>query len=100
MTKQVVLELREVGMVYPRDGMPTPLRVIDGISAVVRRGDLVVVAGRSGSGKTTLLNIAAALLAPTSGSVSWETRSSRCLPPRPWPSSGHATSALCSRGLP
>jgi ABC-type lipoprotein export system ATPase subunit len=71
MTIEVVLELREIGMVYPRNGMPTPLRVIDGVSVVVRRGDLVVVAGRSGSGKTTLLNIAAALLAPTSGSVSW-----------------------------
>jgi ABC-type lipoprotein export system ATPase subunit len=47
------------------------LRVLHGVSALVRRGDLAVIAGRSGSGKTTLLNVAAALLQPTAGLVAW-----------------------------
>lgn len=71
MTAEIVLELRGIGMVYPRDGMPAPLRVLDDVAELVRGAELVVVAGRSGSGKTTLLNIAAALLAPTSGTVCW-----------------------------
>ncbi len=71
MSTEPVLELRSIGMVYPRDGMPGPLRVLDGVSAIVHRGELIVVAGRSGSGKTTLLNIAAGLLVPTAGSVAW-----------------------------
>lgn len=71
MNTEPVLELRSIGMVYPRDGAPAPLRVLDGVSATVRHGELIVVAGRSGSGKTTLLNIAAGLLAPTTGTVAW-----------------------------
>lgn len=71
MTAEIVLELRGIGMVYPRNGMPAPLRVLDDVAELVRGEELVVVAGRSGSGKTTLLNIAAALLAPSSGTVCW-----------------------------
>ncbi len=71
MSTEAVLELRSIGMVYPRGGTPAPLRVLDEVSAIVHRGELVVVAGRSGSGKTTLLNIAAALLVPTAGAVAW-----------------------------
>jgi putative ABC transport system ATP-binding protein len=39
------------------------------VSFTIRRGQLVVLAGRSGSGKTTLLNIVGGLDAPTSGAV-------------------------------
>lgn len=71
MSDEAVLKLRAIGMVYPRDGIGAPLRVLEDVSTIVHGGELVVVAGRSGSGKTTLLNIAAALLAPTAGSVAW-----------------------------
>lgn len=50
------------------------LEILDGVDLEVAAGTLVVVAGRSGSGKTTLLNVAACLLRPSAGEVSWETQ--------------------------
>jgi NitT/TauT family transport system ATP-binding protein len=44
-------------------------RVLDDISLAVTAGAFVAVVGPSGCGKSTLLNIAAGLLAPTSGRV-------------------------------
>jgi putative ABC transport system ATP-binding protein len=43
--------------------------VIDQVSFVVARGELVVLRGPSGSGKTTLLALLGAMLSPTSGEV-------------------------------
>jgi putative ABC transport system ATP-binding protein len=43
--------------------------VIDRVSVVVARGELVVLRGPSGSGKTTLLALLGAMLSPTSGEV-------------------------------
>jgi NitT/TauT family transport system ATP-binding protein len=44
-------------------------RVLDGISFSVEAGSFIAVVGPSGCGKSTLLNIAAGLLAPSSGVV-------------------------------
>lgn len=44
-------------------------KVLDGISLDVSEGEFVTVVGASGCGKSTLLNLAAGLLAPTSGAV-------------------------------
>src|SRR5262245_46076772 len=44
-------------------------RALDGISLAVDSGAFVAIVGPSGCGKSTLLNIAAGLLAPTSGAV-------------------------------
>jgi NitT/TauT family transport system ATP-binding protein len=44
-------------------------RAIDRISLTAARGDFVAIVGPSGCGKSTLLNVAAGLLAPTSGTV-------------------------------
>ena len=45
---------------------------LDGVSLELERGQIMGVFGPSGSGKTTLLQIAAGVLAPDSGTVSYE----------------------------
>ncbi|HYK70553.1 MAG TPA: ABC transporter ATP-binding protein [Streptosporangiaceae bacterium] len=47
----------------------TAVHALRGVSFTIRRGQLIVLAGRSGSGKTTLLNIVGGLDAPTTGAV-------------------------------
>jgi NitT/TauT family transport system ATP-binding protein len=46
--------------------------ILTGIDLDIRRGEFLSVVGPSGCGKTTLLRLAAGLLAPTSGSLSYE----------------------------
>lgn len=46
------------------------LRVLDGLSLELQRGECVAIVGASGSGKTTLLQIFGGLDRPTAGSVS------------------------------
>ena len=43
------------------------LQVLKGVSATIRRGEMVALTGASGSGKTTLMNILGCLDRPTSG---------------------------------
>lgn len=47
-----------------------PLRILDGVSVELDRGQNLAVVGPSGSGKSTFLHIAGTLDVPTSGSVS------------------------------
>ncbi len=47
----------------------TPLKVLDGLSLEVRRGELISFIGPSGCGKTTLLHAAAGLLEPGGGRI-------------------------------
>ena len=43
--------------------------VLQGVNAIIERGEFVVIVGRSGSGKSTLLNLLAGLDTPTKGSI-------------------------------
>jgi len=45
------------------------LRLFDGLSLEVRRGELVAVVGQSGSGKSTLLHMLGALDTPSAGTI-------------------------------
>ena len=62
-----MLALADIAKMFPKPG--GPVRVLDGVSLTVERGELVVVRGPSGCGKTSLLLTAGGLLAPDSGYV-------------------------------
>lgn len=58
------VELRSLGFSWP-----SGVRVMSAVSALVRRGELLLIKGESGSGKSTLLSLMSGLLRPSSGDV-------------------------------
>jgi len=65
-----VLALDRVGVEWPGATPGAPAYVaVEEVSLSVARGEFVSVVGPTGCGKSTLLNVAAGLLAPTSGAV-------------------------------
>jgi NitT/TauT family transport system ATP-binding protein len=63
---EALVEVRNVVKRFARHGEES---VLDNVSLVVRRGEIVALIGPSGCGKSTLLNIIAGLLNPTTGRV-------------------------------
>jgi ABC-type lipoprotein export system ATPase subunit len=64
------VRLRDVTIQYERPG-GAPLSIVNGYDLELDRGVMHCLAGRSGSGKTSILRVAAGLVPPAEGSVSW-----------------------------
>ncbi len=62
-----MIDVQNVSKVYEMPG--ESLRVLDGVSFRVAKGETASVVGPSGSGKTTLLNLLGALDRPTEGRI-------------------------------
>lgn len=63
----VHIQLEEVCKDYDEHGRPHT--VLEGVSATIARGELIVLVGRSGSGKSTLLNMIGGLDRPSRGEL-------------------------------
>lgn len=64
----VLVEGRRLVKEYPREGGER-VRVVDGVSLAVRRGETMGVVGESGSGKSTVARMLLRLLEPTAGEI-------------------------------
>jgi putative ABC transport system ATP-binding protein len=64
---EVHVELEAVSKDYDEQGRAH--RVLDRVSARIRRGEFIVLVGRSGSGKSTLLNLIGGLDRPSAGDL-------------------------------
>lgn len=77
-----LLEAR--GLRVVRTGDAGPLKVLDGVDLVLRRGEVVDISGPSGSGKTTLVRALALMLPDVTGDLFLEGRPAAEIGPREW----------------
>ncbi len=65
-----VVELSDITIRYERAGAE-PLDIVVGYDLALEAGRMHCLAGRSGSGKTSILRVAAGLVRPSGGDVTW-----------------------------
>lgn len=63
------LEAKQIFKAYKNEYDEEEIKVLNGISLTVQKGEFIAIMGSSGSGKTTLLNILSGMDQPTSGEV-------------------------------
>lgn len=68
----MLLDVRNLSKSFP--GSDGPIRVLDGVSFALDRGETVALTGESGSGKSTLLHVVAGLEPADGGSVQLDGR--------------------------
>ena len=66
MTTDVLIQVQDLKKHFPG---ATPIKALDGVSADIQRGEVVVVIGPSGSGKSTFLRCLNLLEVPTGGRI-------------------------------
>ncbi len=66
MTTDVLIQVQDLKKHFPG---ATPIKALDGVSADIQRGEVVVVIGPSGSGKSTFLRCLNLLEVPTAGRI-------------------------------
>jgi osmoprotectant transport system ATP-binding protein len=66
---EFAIEFADVVLEYPQTRPKAPLRVLDKVTARIRKGSIVALLGEAGSGKTTLMRLVNRLGKPTSGKV-------------------------------
>ena len=64
-----IVEIKDLVFEYKDEDTGESLRVLDGVSLHIERGEFLAVLGRNGSGKSTLAKHMNAILTPTSGTV-------------------------------
>jgi putative ABC transport system ATP-binding protein len=64
----IAVALSGVSKVYAA-GTARAFRAVDGVSLMVRAGEILLVAGPNGSGKTTLLTLIGCMAQPTEGTI-------------------------------
>ncbi len=68
--EELLVDLRDVAIEYPRRGRLPAFRAVDGVSMTVTRGEVVGLVGESGSGKTTIGRAIVGLLPFVEGTAS------------------------------
>ena len=63
--EKIIYEAKDVSFTYPKGRR----QILDSVSLVLKKGEILSVLGANGAGKTTLLNCMAGLLKPDHGSI-------------------------------
>ena len=67
---EVIVDLRDVAIEYPKRGRTPAFRAVDGVTLSVEQGEVVGLVGESGSGKTTIGRAIVGLLPFVEGTAS------------------------------
>jgi NitT/TauT family transport system ATP-binding protein len=74
MTREPLLEARQVSKRFPLPGGRGEFTVLEKIDLALHEGEIVALLGKSGCGKSTLLRILAGLIPPSAGEVRYRGR--------------------------